>query len=370
MTPTPPADTPRPPAHPERPGHPFRGAIAVALLLLTGVTAAWVVSERVDPVYKPHRVRYRDVVGTGSQVQALSLGNSHSQALDFETLGLRGRDLWNPGYDFLENEHLLRSIRPHLPNLEYVFLPISLFVYDNATSTMRVELRKQAYVQTGNYRPVAGDYGAAFKALISPVVRWDNWEGVAYRMVGRRSPNTGEGDLDEGRAGHLDQQRPSAEVLREHAVKRAQLHRSTEQASLAENPDLCADARAALREIARLAPPAHLVLYTPPFSPAYLSHRDPRTGCNLSAFAAELDAASPLVTYYDDHATAAFTDESGLFRDGDHINVYGSRVYSRMLAERLGLPGAEGSPPTDAEAPPPEAQRQRPQGERGRRRPR
>jgi hypothetical protein len=287
------------------------------------------------------------------------MGNSHSAALDFETLGLRGRELWNPGYDYFENLHVLRSLRPHLPDLEYVFLPISLFTYDNAISPDRVELRIVAYVQTGRYEPVAGDVRAAFQALISPVVRRDNWEGVAYRLLGRRPPAAVE-DLDEARAGNLDQQRPPADVLREHALKRAQLHRSTEQSSLAEHPDLCEDAREALREIARLTAPAHLVLYTPPYSPAYLGHRDPHTGCGLSAFAAELDAASPFVTYFDDRATAAFSDESGLFRDGDHINVFGSRVYSRMLAERLGLPGAEGPPPADAgPAPPPETPRQR-----------
>lgn len=346
-----------------RGSRPMRSVVIVVGLVVLGLVTAYTVSEAVDPVYQPSRKQYRQVLAAAPEVQALSLGNSHSRGIDLDAMGLRGAELWSPGNDYYEVLHLLRSIHPRLPNLEYVFVPISLFVYDNSTSPMRVELRKRAYVTTGNYAPVMGDWDAVFKALIAPVVRTDNWEGVAYRLVGRQPPATGS-ELEEEPTDALHHRVPPVDVLQEHAVKRAGLHLSTEQASLAEDPDLCAHAREALRAIVEAAGPTQLVFYTPPYTPTYLRHRDPGTGCGLSAFAAELAAASPTVTYFDDRATPAFSDSSGYFRDGDHINAYGAYRYSTLLADRLGLEGARTPPPTPP-APEPEnrpSRRQRGQG--------
>jgi hypothetical protein len=338
--------TPAPPAASRISGerHPVRAMALVAGLVALGFAAAYGVSEAVDPVYKPSRQQYGRVVASAPEVRALSLGNSHSRGIDLDAMGLQGAELWNPGNDYYEVLHLLRSVGPRLPELEYVFVPVSLFVYDNATSPLRVELRKRAYVTTGNYRPVAGDWGAAFQALLAPVVRTDNWEGVAYRLAGRQPPATAE-EVEERQEAALHFRVPPVDVLREHAVKRAGLHASTEQASLAEDPDLCAHARGALRRIAEAAPPARLVLYTPPYTPTYLAHRDPATGCGLSAFAAELAATTPGVTYFDDRALPAFSDRSGYFRDGDHINAYGAYRYSALLADRLGLDRSAAPPP-------------------------
>lgn len=325
--------------------HPIRAALAVSALLVAGLAAAYAVSESLDPVYEWPRRQYRQAVAAGPAVQALSLGNSHSRAIDFETLGLRGVPLGSPGNDFYEVRHILRSLRPHLANLEYVFIPVSLFVNDNSTDHERSDVRRMAYMTTGNYAPMEGDRAIAFQALLAPVVRADNWRGVggaAYRMLrskvsgGSRAAAQGGGRGVRRRNGV-----PSARQIQASAQHKATVHSTWQTLSMDRNPQLCEEARQALREIARLSAPARLVLYTPPYSPAYLAaseaHSGGVEGCHLDRFAAELAASSPGVEYYDDRAMAPFSDSSGLFRDADHVNRNGARAYSRVLAERLGL---------------------------------
>jgi hypothetical protein len=338
-----PPRSPVPPTAAPRGGrpHPIRAAASVLLLVAAGLAAAYGVSEGVDPVYGSARERYRQAVAAGPAVEAVRLGHSHGWAITFEPLGLRGANLTNPGNDYYETLHVLRSIRPHLSNLEYVFVPVSLFVSDNSTDPVRRDVRKEAYVTTGNYTPVAGDHAVVFQALIAPVVRADNWEGVAQQAYGllkrwKREPGAHSAARDV-RAPERRMPVMSERALQRAGPERMAIHRRWEQHALNQNERLCEETRQALREIARLSAPAHLVLFTPPYPSSYLRDYDTAEGCQLDRFAAELAAASPGVSYFDDRVMGPFTDDSGLFRDGDHVNRDGARVYSAALAERLGL---------------------------------
>lgn len=59
--------------------------------------------------------------------QAITVGHSSSRAIDFSVLGLSGQHLFRSGNDLFETAYLFSAILPRVPNLEYVFLPLSPF---------------------------------------------------------------------------------------------------------------------------------------------------------------------------------------------------------------------------------------------------
>ncbi len=336
MTPSHPAPLPASPP-PRVRGHerPIRAVALVLLLVGLGLGAAYVVSERVDPVYQDSRERWNQLMAEAATVEAVSFGNSQGRSINFETLGLDGLPAWNLRGDYHETLHLIRSSRPKLTNLDYVFVTISTFAYDNTASHDLADRRKLAYVTTGNYKPIAGDWGVALQAFLAPVVRHDNWEGVVLKLVtGRYGPPRASRDSLE--AGETRVMKPDA--LERYAARRTRQHGDFERGSLARDPDLCAHAREALREIVKVSVPAHLVFFTSPHSPAHRRHDDESLGCDLDRFATSLAAASPNVSYFDDFIMESFTDESGYFSDADHLNKVGVKVYSGRMAARLGLP--------------------------------
>ncbi|HLT47097.1 MAG TPA: hypothetical protein VK002_07700 [Rubricoccaceae bacterium] len=327
-----------PSSHPLEEPHPrggaraFRAVLAVGLLVAVGLGGAYVVGERLDPVYGPARARVRQLIASAGEIESITLGNSHSRAIDFEALGLEGRHLWSPGTDYYGVLIAFRAVRPHLPGLDYLFVTVSPYTVDNTRFADRVEHRAEMYAVAGTYRPVAGDWGAVFRALIRPVVRTDNWEGAASAFVRGLAGRPRRPDAARDPDGVA-----TAAEMRRQAPARAAYHRMLEARSLEETAGLCADARAALLEIATRAAPAHVVFYTAPLSPAYRSHYGDATGCALDAHAAALAEALPNVSYFDDRALPGFDDDSGYFRDADHLNGEGARIYSGLLAERLGL---------------------------------
>ena len=58
-------------------------------------------------------------------MRALSVGNSHSLAVDFNAMDVPGYHVWTRGQDLFEAEAQLRDLLPRLPNLEVVFFAVS-----------------------------------------------------------------------------------------------------------------------------------------------------------------------------------------------------------------------------------------------------
>lgn len=384
-----PLNPPSPSAAPQR----WRGhehplfAVALVVLLVGLVSgAAYVVSEEVDPIHHRQRARWTRLMAEAPAVEAILLGNSHGGALSSEALGLRGWHGWSEGADYYEALHIVRSAQPALPNLRYVFVPVSPITYDNASTRDRAERREDMYAMTGNYWPVAGDWRVALQALLAPVVRDDNWEGVALELKAqlnpgpRTTPRTAPPQLagQDAAFGRQTSSLPrlSASMTPEvlewyHAVNdaverglpappmtpaalewdvtlRLKHYRNVMAAARAYDPKLCENARRNLRAIAEAAAPARVVFFTPPYSSPYLRAVDPSWGCGLRRYAAALAAEAPNVSYFDDHAMEGFTDDSGYFKNADHLNTRGVRLYSSRVAARLGL-----SRPAKADGPAP-----------------
>ena len=59
------------------------------------------------------------------EIQALTLGSSHTRALHYPSMGLSGYSFADDGGDLMIADYKLRRLVDHLPNLEYVFLVVA-----------------------------------------------------------------------------------------------------------------------------------------------------------------------------------------------------------------------------------------------------
>lgn len=306
-----------------------RAGVIVAALVALGAAAAYAVSERVAPVYPEGRARLALLEAHGAAVEAVALGNSHNRAIDFEALGVEGFHLWLQGSDLMESARLFADQRALLPNLDVVTVTVPLFTADNAARPDRHDRRLGVYATTRDYRPLTDDARLAFRARLAPIVRTDNWEGVFEGLVGRRAgpPVLPNGYIDDGQR---DDRQTPAQIARS-ARLHAERHLELQAASHVYNPDLCADARAALEALVDLAGGARVVLFTPPYDARYAGRlEDAADTCALDAFAETL-AERAGVVYVDARQTPGFTPESGLFANADHLNGAGARRFADLL---------------------------------------
>ncbi|MEM7035042.1 MAG: hypothetical protein AAF629_36220, partial [Chloroflexota bacterium] len=84
-------------------------------LLTVGVNVEADYQQQVGPLYNPMKAK---------QVEAITLGNSHSTAIDFQTLELSGHHLWRPASDLFETQYMLESWLPKLPNVKVAFIVV------------------------------------------------------------------------------------------------------------------------------------------------------------------------------------------------------------------------------------------------------
>src|SRR5262245_13259672 len=116
-------------------------ALAGPLLFLAFGTALGVGLHRwregFAPAHEMERLRIERLLAQGDRIRALSVGSSHSLAIDFEALGLPGYHVWTLGQDLFEVETQLRWLLPRLSKLETLLFAVSFgsFHRDNGACT-------------------------------------------------------------------------------------------------------------------------------------------------------------------------------------------------------------------------------------------
>jgi hypothetical protein len=95
----------------------FAGAITVSLLV------AWLISETLAPAESPD-TRLRGFYTASSDLEVVSLGNSHASGIHFPSLGMPGYSLFSNGMDIPTSVWKLRLAIPYTPKLRYVILPL------------------------------------------------------------------------------------------------------------------------------------------------------------------------------------------------------------------------------------------------------
>lgn len=315
------------------------GAVAV-------FAAVYALSEVIDPVYPDTRAKVRLFRARAARVQAVSVGNSHTGAVDFQTLGWTGMHLWDPGQDPFESAFMVRYAAERAPRLRYVLMTASYGFerLDNAVLTSRdySGVRRGMYLRTGARHFIPGDRNLWISAWLSPVVRTDQWQRVAARLMGRPEPPLAL--AEDGKRLMPEPPLLSADSLAEHGRMQGGVHAARYGESLRNDSTVPTRSMAALESLARdlRARGIVLVLYTPPYHRAYL-REVPAEVVEGTRRALQPALRHPNVVWLDFGSHPAFSTRDDLFKDSDHLNPAGSRAFSALLRRCIdALPAAGG----------------------------
>jgi hypothetical protein len=323
--------------------------LLVALLLLRALawTSAELAPEPKAVDFADYRSQVRHLLAESDAITAVTLGNSHNEAIDFDALGMRGFHLWRPGGDLEEASYLASTLLPRLPKLRRVFLAVSygMFRVENGDSNDRAVVRREMYAAVPSSRMLSGDLKSWVVGKLHPylqldlVARSDHWEGVAGALLpGDRRPRLQHAPRDEYgqyvRPAYLRCVAPPTAALGALATERVRKVLGTNGAA---DRHTGARAVAALRDVLRTmaARGVQVVLYTPPYTQAYTRAFPPAVRDETTATARRL-ARQFGAQYLDLSMDPRFTTRTELFTNTDHLNRCGAEEFSVALRTSLG----------------------------------
>lgn len=302
------------------------------------------VSSRYAYRYPREELRIQQLFSKTNSIDALSVGNSHAQSLDFATLGYNnGYAIWQGGGDVFEAEYQLKALLPRLPNVKTVFFAISYFTFhaDNATIPNRLVMRRRDYVAIPSFSWVDGDFGNFFRTKFFPIVREDHWEEVFYAMVkGKKnySLSTLEESLGVNSYGQLIDKRYLGQPLSLDALTTLtrevevpeQLHLNAEMVE--NHPTLVQDVYKTLVSIIKSLQDRNIriIFYTPPYFYLYSELYDQEM---IAVMKHNMDTLQEDfgVEYYDLSTDPTIAPNHLLFYDDDHLNKDGATAFSQKL---------------------------------------
>ncbi len=313
--------------------------LAIGIGLLGGL---YTVSERVAPTYADVKTRMSLLQAKANSITAIAAGNSHSVAIDFKAMGVNGFHVWMPGSDLLETRYIVEEVVPMLPNLKYVLVPASPFLFhrDNlaVVNSDRSDLRRETYAFTTSFRFLEGDMSNFVQARLSPIARPNHWKGFVSALSGKppeEHPVRPDGFIEY----FQDRSDATAAFLEKDGTDKAAENVALQEEMQDTQPDLVENAYDALAALAASleAEDIQMVLYTPPIYPAYLNHFDPAITEEMKSLVMRLDAKYDNLSYYDFSRDTAFVYNPVYFRDSDHLNVAGAAVFSERLKSVAGI---------------------------------
>ncbi|MFN4090611.1 MAG: alginate O-acetyltransferase AlgX-related protein [Alphaproteobacteria bacterium] len=325
----------------------------VAFCLIGAVlfAAAGYLGNRISPVYQDPDFAWVSARSPGagpigpkpaaSQV-AVTLGNSHSVAIDFDALTMSGRHLWMSGADTVEAAVVARHAVA-VPSLRAIFMPVfpeNLYL-DNAGRRAEPRLRTyQLMFTNGDLRLLGDDYLGWIRWALSFIQRPDRWRGVVRAVFCDDPP--------------CDAPYPRTRLWQQaDPLGRESVARTVGEIYVMIEPRLgkrrqLATSLAALEEAARAATARGipLVLFAAPVSTPLerrLDERVLRAGHSMEAAKAGFNdwlrdarGRGLCVTYADrlwDPASDGWN--AAFYRDPQHLNPPGAREFSGRLARQI-----------------------------------
>ena len=317
-------------------------------LLLNGLGC---LSDKIAPVnewYQGAKQDYVNLILHKDKIQALSVGNSHSGSIDFDTLGIEGQFLTRAGADLFEVERHIASVEDSLPALKTVFIALSYYSFsrDNATLDNLKTVRIELYAALPVWKPVNGDEGNLVLgklhkvSRLMSVVRPDHWHDIFLNERGFSVLFDSPTELN---IVSQEQSNPcpylTPEKQESHAREIAGKNVVSSRAMAASHPGLAEDTFEALgKTIERLrAKGIEVILYTPPYYEAYTSHFMAQGSDITDQMHKVIRSLQEKyqVNYYD------FSDDPNLithpefFINSDHLNNCGRKVFSEHLLKTL-----------------------------------
>jgi hypothetical protein len=282
------------------------------------------------------------------QIEAVTLGNSHSDAIDYSVLGVEGQSLAFAAADLFEIEKYAGVLVDQLPNLKSVFITISYYSFsrDNATFEPFRTRRIGFYSIVPVWSPIAGDAPNfllgrldSFTHILS-VVRSDNWQGVWTQL----NKDTSSEDLFPydgvhttsvwGECSHY-----TAEQLEIHAREIAGRNVSSSSQMAASHPGLKQDAFAALAGAIEglQSNGIRVVLFTPTYYVRYTEYFAENGSDMIDDMQDQVNQLQKTyqVEYYDFSNDPDIKDQPELFYNSDHLSECGHEVLTAKLLEAM-----------------------------------
>lgn len=294
---------------------------------------------------------FRTLMAKKDSIQAISIGNSHSEAIDFATFGLAGQNLSRKGADLFEVKLYVRSVAPQLPELERVFISISYFSFTNNnvlredTQNLRIEL----YGMLPTWKPLPGDANAfilgklnRFTHLMS-ITRPDNWNQVFENALENKPAEEFQPlwsvttKTAWGECSHFTEEELAA-IGYEIGYKAAANHLKFLQL----DPHITAQSEQALVDTIELLQKrgVRVILFIPPYHSSYNNRfyeTSPEIIEGMRQAVANIQARLN-VEYYDAASLAQFSTRPELFYNSDHLNECGMRAFSEYLKNEMANP--------------------------------
>jgi len=329
-------------------------SFVIGLSLLIHLLAYLVNTADPTDEFTLYRQRIDGVIN--SNARAITIGNSHNYAIDFELLGLDGYHLWYGGADYFEINYELTHLLPQLPQVETIFLPISYvnLLVDNRLRELQIPKRRTLYAAFAPQIWPSIDYisqdGEAYLLGLSHYIapwdmltRADHLHWVLKSLYGESRPVQSQTRIA------TDGQRLSAKYLTCNTFTPTSLatyaasprggtqrHRSLAAQVIEQDPDVRTRAQAAFLEIVQLveAQNRQLILFTPPYFHTYTELMGTDEFVVAQDFIKTLQQEYSIL-YYNFATDPDFIYDSSLFLDDDHLNSCGAQRFSAKLATLL-----------------------------------
>jgi hypothetical protein len=309
-------------------------------------------ANRVAPLsvyYERAEQDYINLIQHKDNIQAISLGNSHSEAIDFAVLDVEGQTLARAGADLFEVERYTAAIVDSLPTLRTVFITLSYYSFsrDNATLDNMKILRIELYTMLPIWRPIAKDGGNVVLGKLHEisrlmnVARPDHWHDIIYSETGFNTLFDDVPEFDVASAEAHQEHCPHLTLneLESHAQEVAgkNVISSREMANL--HQGLEEDAFEALAEtIERLQRKGiKVILYTPPYYEAYTAHFTDQGSDIIEHMQQAVKRLQEKyqIDYYDFSTDRDLITRSDLFVNSDHVNDCGRKAFSERLLRAM-----------------------------------
>ena len=338
------------------PGFSTMGKFSVkAFVFLAGLSLLFNISgrlaDRVDPLEDwrvEHQQRREKLLARQDTIEAVTLGNSHSDSLDYSVLGIDGQSLAFAAADLFEIEKYAMVLEDGLPDLKTVFIAVSYysFSWDNAAFEPYRTRRIRYYSMVPVWSPIRGDMSDFLLGKLESnthmmsEVRSDNWFGVWTGLVGD-TPSTNSSSYDGiltnsawGTCPHY-----TAEQLEPHALRTAKRNVSDALRMATIHPHLEQDAYEALaRTIEALQSKGiQTILFTPTYYEKYnqdFMQDGSRIVKDMRGMIQKLQQ-SYQVGYYDFSNDREIMSYPELFYNSDHLGECGKKVFSAKLMQAM-----------------------------------
>ena len=312
-----------------------------------------------------HRNKFlHAVLKVAPAVEMVVLGNSHANCIMPKLISLPTVGLNFNGADVFAAEYQMRCLSDRLPRLKVALISISpfSFAWDNAAvvddqgNRTQAELRRWLYATYPCWGMIPGDYVNYLEGKLWGLLSHDHWRSLLGPYIdlfpepkpGARPAKAADQDKeadDQAEGGEVPAKpakpRKPKRSLDSHAVKRSAILEQDLRNMLSHHPGLPQAALSSVLDLTRFLQErgVRVVFFTPPYYRKFnqvFDHRQQElTQRYMKRVVAETGAE-----YYDFARDPEISPDKSLFRNSDHLNILGGRIFSTRF-NRVLFPSAQ-----------------------------